>query len=102
MINEKTDEANNAVVRLNVTMPAELEGQLRDSDLRESLKDTHYYTISRDVQREARLRLGDRTAEEIVPFDALKAYLETQEVPLERRKILLEYGKKLIEGDESV
>ena len=102
VINEKTDEANNAVVRLNVTMPAELEGQLRDNDLRESLKDTHYYTISRDVQREARLRLGDRTAEEIVPFDALKAYLETQEVPLERRKILLEYGKKLIEGDESV
>jgi exonuclease SbcD len=99
-INNKTDEADNAVVRLNVTMPAELEGQLRDSDLRESLKDAHYYTISRDIQREARLRLG--TAEEIVPFDALKAYLETQEVPLERRKILLEYGKKLIEGDESV
>ena len=101
-INEKTTETDNAVVRLNVTMPAELEGQLRDSDLRESLKDTHYYTISRDVQREARLRLGDRTAEEIVPLDALKAFLETQNVPEERQKILLEYGKKLIEGEESL
>jgi exonuclease SbcD len=101
-INEKTDETDNAVVRLNVTMPAELEGQLRDSDLRESLKDTHYYTISRDVQRETRLRLGDRTAEEIVPLEALKAYLETQNVPEERRKILFEYGKKLIGGEESV
>jgi exonuclease SbcD len=101
-INEKTSETDNAVVRLNVTMPAELERQLRDGDLRESLKDTHYYTISRDVQRETRLRLGDRTAEEIVPLDALKAYLETQNVPEECQKILMEYGKKLIEGEESI
>jgi exonuclease SbcD len=98
-INERATEADNAVVRLNVTMPAELEGQLRDGDLRESLKDTHYYTISRDVQRETRLRLGDRTAEEIVPLDALKAFLETQNIPEERQKILMEYGKKLIEGE---
>jgi exonuclease SbcD len=100
-INEKKQEADNAVVRLNVTMPSELEGQLRDGDLRESLKDTHYFMISRDVQRETRLRLGNRTAEEIVPLEALKAYLENQEVSPERQKVLLEYGKKLIEGDDS-
>jgi exonuclease SbcD len=100
-INEKKQEADNAVVRLNVTMPSELEGQLRDGDLRESLKDTHYFMISRDVQRETRLRLGNRTAEEIVPLEALKAYLDNQEVSPERQKVLLEYGKKLIEGDDS-
>jgi exonuclease SbcD len=83
-------------------LPAELEGQLRDSDLRESLKDTHYYTISRDVQRDTRLRLGDRTVEEIVPLDALKAYLKTQNLSEERRRILLDYGKTLIEGEEIV
>ena len=100
-IDEKSGETDNAVVRLQVTMPSELEGQLRDNDLREALKETHYFSISRDVQREIRARLGDRTAEEITPLDALKAYLETQNVPPERQKILLEYGRKIIEGRES-
>ncbi len=99
-INEKSTETDNAVVRLNVTMPSELEGQLRDNDLREALKETHYFAISRDVQRETRLGLGNRTAEEIVPLDALKAYLESQNVPPERQKLLLEYGEKLIKGIE--
>jgi exonuclease SbcD len=101
-INEKSQETGNAVVRLNISMPSELEGQLRDSDLRESLKDTHYYMISRDVERETRLRMGNRTAEEIVPLEALKAYLETQNVPPERQRTLLEYGRKLIEDKESM
>jgi len=96
------DEAvRDSVVRLNITLPSELEQQLRDTELRDVLKEAHYFSIARDVQREARLRLGDRTAEEITPLDALKKWLETQNVPPERQKVLLEYGKKLIEGVES-
>ena len=67
-----------AIVRLNITMPSSLEGQLRDADIREALQDAHFATVARETVREARLRLGQFTAEEITPLDALKKYLETK------------------------
>ena len=95
---EQRDKVRDAVVRLNVSLPAQAEGQLRDSDLRDALKEAHYFTVARDIQRETRLRLGNWTAEEITPLEALKAYLESKQVSPERTKVLLEYGEKLIEG----
>ena len=44
------------------------------------------------------LRMGNRTAEEITPLDALKAYLDSKNLPAERQRVLLEYGQKFIEG----
>jgi len=100
-ISAQEENVRDAVVRLNITLPSELEGQLRDGDIRDALKEAHYFAVSRDVQRQARLRLGDRTAEEITPLDALKAYLESQKMSPERVKLLLEYGEKLIQGQET-
>jgi exonuclease SbcD len=97
-ITGQEDNVRDAVVRLNISLPAPLEGHLRDNDLRDALKEAHYFAIARDIQREVRLRLGDRTAEEIRPLDALKAYLESKKVSPERAKVLLEYGERLIEG----
>jgi len=90
-----------AIVRLNLSLPAQIESQFRDNDLRDALKTAHYFAINRDIKRETRLRLGDRTAEELTPLDALKAYLESKKVSPERQKVLLEYGEKLIERSES-
>lgn len=87
-------------MRLNISLPASLEGQLRKNDINEALKETHSFTIARDIRRETRLRLGSRTAEDIAPLDALKAYLESQQVTPERQKLLLEYGEKLILGTD--
>jgi exonuclease SbcD len=97
----QAEKARDAIVRLNISLPSSLEGQLRNNEIREALKETHYFTIAREIQRETRLRMGNRTAEEITPLDALKAWLESQQVPLERQKVLLEYGEKLIAGQES-
>ncbi|MBA7574057.1 hypothetical protein ES708_15859 [subsurface metagenome] len=47
------------------------------------------------------MRLGEGTAEEITPTQALKAYLESKKVPAERAKVLREYGERLIEEQES-
>ncbi len=96
-ISEQEEKVRDAVVRLNVTLPSELEGQLRDNDLRNVLKEAHYFTIARDIQRETRLRLGNRTAEDITPLEALKAWMESQKMPPERQEILLEYGEKLMD-----
>ncbi|MFC1993334.1 exonuclease SbcCD subunit D [Chloroflexota bacterium] len=96
-ISEQEEKVNDAIVRLNISLPAEHEGQVRDNDIRSALNEAHYFTITKDVQRETRLRLGDWTAEEVTPLDALKKWIETQKLSPERAKLLLEYGEKLIQ-----
>jgi len=96
-ITKHKEDVKDAIVRLNITLPAEIEGQLRDNDIRNALKEAHYFTIAKEIQRETRLRLGGWTAEEITPLDALKAYMETKKFSPERAKLLLQYGEKLIQ-----
>ncbi len=96
------EKVKDAIVRLNISLPAEVEGQLRDNDLREALRTAHYFTIARDIRREARLRLGKFTAEELTPLSALKAYLEAKRFSPEQTKQLLEYGEKLILGHKEL
>jgi len=96
-IAKQEDSIRDTIVRLAISLPDEAEGQLRDSDIRNKLKETYYFTIAKDIQRETRLRLGNWTAEEIPPLDALKAYLESKKVSPQRAKLLLEYGERLIQ-----
>jgi len=94
------DRISNAVVRLNITVPATAENRLRTNEIKEALKEAHNFSVTRDITRETRLRLGSRPAEDITTRDALIAYFETQKVSAERQKVLLEYGEKLIAGQE--
>ena len=96
-IAEQEDKVRDAIVRVNISLPAETEGQFKDNDIRNALKEAYYFTIAKDIQRKNRLRLGKWTAEEIAPLDALRAYLESTKVSPERTKLLLEYGEKLIQ-----
>ena len=100
-IAEQQTDIKDAIVRLQVSMPAELEGQLRDGDIRDSLKEAHHFSIAKEIRRETRVRLGEATAEEITPAQALKAYLESKKVAAERAKVLQDYGERLIEEQES-
>jgi len=100
-ISSEENSIRDSIVRLDISLPAEIEGQLRDNDIRTALAEAHHFNIAKEVKRETRLRLGNYTAEELTPLDALKAYLESKKTPPQRTKILLEYGQKLIEGEES-
>jgi len=101
-IAERVDEVKDAVVRLAISLPAEVEGQLRDSDIRNALGEAHYLTIARNIKRETRVRLGGMAAEEISPLDALKSYLESKKgLSPERAKLLLGYGDKLIQEQKT-
>jgi DNA repair protein SbcD/Mre11 len=95
-IEGQKDKIKGGIVRLNLEMPSQAEGQIRFRELQEALKEAFYFTIVRDIQREARVRLGSRYTEEITPLAALTAYLEEQKIPASRQKTLLEYGEKLI------
>jgi exonuclease SbcD len=98
-IAEQKDRVKDAIVRLSISLPAGGEGSLRDNEIRDALKDTHYLTVAKEIKRENRLsRLGEWTAEEITPLDALKAYLESKKIAPERAKSLLEHGERLIQG----
>ncbi|MFC1928657.1 exonuclease SbcCD subunit D [Chloroflexota bacterium] len=97
-ITEQTDRVRDAIVRLQISLPAEVEGHLRDNDIRDALKEAYYFTIAKDIRREARLRLGATwAAEGVTPLEALKTYLEAKKVAPAQAKLLLEYGEKLIQ-----
>ncbi|OGO32203.1 MAG: nuclease SbcCD subunit D [Chloroflexi bacterium RBG_16_56_11] len=94
-------EIKGAIVRLNIEISAGSEGLLRDGEIRNALREAHHVTVTHDIRRETRTRLGMRTAEEITPLAGLKAWIETQDISPERQKVLLEYGEKLIDGQET-
>jgi len=97
-IAEQQDKIKEAIVRLQISLPAQCQGQLRDNEIRNVMKEAHYFNIIKDIQRETRLRLGQWTAEELTPVEALKKYLETRkDLSRERAELLLEYGEKLIQ-----
>jgi exonuclease SbcD len=96
-IAEKRNRIKDSIVRLQLSLPAEIEGLIRDKEIKDALKDAYYLSIARDIKRESRTRLGNWTAAEVTPLDALKIYLEQKKTTPERVKELLEYGQKLIE-----
>ncbi|MDP6141872.1 MAG: exonuclease subunit SbcD [Dehalococcoidales bacterium] len=100
-IAEQENGVSDSIVRLLISLPQELEGQLRDGDINNALAEAHYHTTTMDIRRESRLRMDSRSAEEITPTQALKAYLESTKVSPERIKLLLEYGERLIEEERA-
>ena len=86
-----------AIVRVRITMPQEVEAQLRESEVRAALSEAHYIApIVRDVTRERRTRLGTASVEGLSPQEALRLYLDTANVPKERSRVLMGYAERLI------
>ena len=100
-IAEQQDKVKDAIIRLQLSLPVEIEGFLKDSEIKNALKDAYFCTIARDIKRESRPRLGQWTVSEVTPIDALKIYLEQKKTSPERIKELMEYGQKLIEDNNS-
>ncbi len=95
---EQKEKVEDAIVRLQISLPSEMESQLRDNELRNALKESYFFTIAKDIKRETRFRLSNLTAEEITPGIALKEYLKLKKVSEESAKLLQEYGENLIEA----
>jgi len=100
-IERNRDKVAEAIVRLQISMPAALGAQVPDARLREALKTAYFLSITREIVRETRTRLGARTAEGLTPVDALKLWLESKNTAPERTQTLLDYGRRLAEGDQS-
>jgi exonuclease SbcD len=95
-INQQRAAIENAIVRVRICLPVALEASVRDIEINKALKEAHYAVVAKEVRQEARLRLGELATQGLSPIEALERYLETKKVRLERQKVLLEYGEKLI------
>jgi exonuclease SbcD len=92
-----------AVVRVRITLPSEVEAQLRDADMREALNEAHYIAaISRETPQEARrTRLDAESAKDLQPMEALRLYLESRGVEPERQEKMLRHAEELVERETS-
>jgi exonuclease SbcD len=89
-----------AVVRLIVRLRADQEPLVRDRDVRGLLSDAYFVAgIVREVEREARVRLGSLAPEEMTDRELLTKYLETKDTAPERAEALLEHAEPILAGE---
>jgi exonuclease SbcD len=94
-----TLEANQyeqAVVRVAITMSAEQSIALREREIETALIGAQSVSIVREVEDEARARLGEFAPETLTPLQLLDQYFESRGVDPERRKVLLTRAEDII------
>ncbi|MGA2368162.1 MAG: exonuclease SbcCD subunit D [Dehalococcoidia bacterium] len=95
-IANKSDDIGGAIVRLKLSLPGHLASTLRDAEIFKALKEAYNVSIARDIRKVSRSRGAGWINDTLTPLEALRKYMETQNIAVERRKKLLEYGEKLI------
>ena len=76
--------------------------RLVDRDIKLALKDAYdVASIQRDVQRQARDRLGGVSVEALTPIQMLDRFLDTRKTDEARKKLLLQYAEDLIREADS-
>jgi len=93
----ESENLSDAIVRLRLTLPAELEPMLIESRIRDALGPAHHIaSISKDVADRARTRLQNANTRGLSPQDALRLYFDTHNVPEDRAGVLMKYADELI------
>ncbi|MEW5958492.1 MAG: exonuclease SbcCD subunit D [Chloroflexota bacterium] len=85
-----------AVVRVIIRASESQETLLDDKPIRQALRNASYIaSIVRDIDRLQQRRLGNVTAEELTPREALERYLDAKDTPPERKAALLRYAEAI-------
>jgi len=83
-------------VRLIIKATEAQEMLLDDRLIRQTLREASYIaSIGRDIDRVQHRRLGNVSAEELTPKQALELYLESKETPEPRRAELMRYAEAI-------
>ncbi|MHB8578079.1 MAG: exonuclease subunit SbcD [Dehalococcoidia bacterium] len=90
-----------AIVRVLITLTAQQNAALRDSDLRDALASAHFVaSVNKMIQQERRRRAFDGDLpERMAPIDALRRYFETTGRPPDYREQLLAHARAIIGGE---
>ena len=93
-------KVTDAIVRVNILLPAEMDVHLRDAEIREALKGAHYVaSINREVEQPRRTRIPPGMAEGLTPLAALRLYLESRNMDPERQGKMIEYAEQLVSSE---
>jgi exonuclease SbcD len=89
-----------AVVRVQIRLPATLEPHLRDADISQALEGAHFVaSVSRELEEQRRTRLESDYTKAMDPREVLGVYLAQRDVSVDRAKVLMDYAQQLIEDD---
>ena len=93
-------DITDAVVRLIVRMREDQEAHVRDREVRGLLSDAYHVAgIVRNVEREARLRLGGLAPEKLTDRELLARYLEAKGTDPERISVLLDHAEAIFTAE---
>ena len=99
-INRK--EIADAVVRVRISLAAESDAHLRETEIRKALEPAHFIaSISREIVGSRRTRISPTEGEDLQPMQALGLYLDSRNIEGERREKILRKAEELIEQDSA-
>jgi exonuclease SbcD len=90
-------ETEGAVIRLQVQLRADQIPSLRDREIEGALENTASFVVAREIEDEARTRLGELSPETLAPLELIERYFESRDVDPERLKALLAKAGELLE-----
>ncbi|MGD1996737.1 MAG: exonuclease SbcCD subunit D [Anaerolineae bacterium] len=90
-------ELEDTVVRVVIRLRDDQEQLVRDRDVRSLLGEAAFVaSINREVERQARVRLGNLAPEEMTPQQLLERYLDAKETSPERKEELLKCAEEIL------
>ena len=92
----------NSVVRVRISLGAESDAHLRETEIRAALEPAHFIaSVSREVESTRRTRISPTEGENLQPMQALGLYLDSKEIQGERRDKIMRKAEELIELDSA-
>jgi len=85
-----------AVIRIMVEMQAEQQASLREREIISTLKEATNVTIGREIETEARARLGDNAPETLSSIELLERYFQLRGEEPERIGALIDKAEALL------
>ncbi len=76
ILEKSREEIPGNIIRLEITLSQENEGKLEENLIRKAASAASYFSITKNVKRQSRPRLGDISVESLSPYAALKMYLD--------------------------
>lgn len=96
VLNRLPDIAEGEVVRVVVRLRADQEAALRDRDIEAALGPAASIRLAREVEAEARVRLGELAPESLSHLDLVRLYFEAKGVEPERIEALMARAGELL------
>ena len=93
-------EIAGAVVRVRISLVAESDAHLKETEIRAALEPAHFIaSISREVAGTRRTRISPSEGEDLQPMQALGLYLDSRNIEGERREKIMRKAEELMEMD---